>query len=212
MPCHTGDHVQHNPSSNGLTFTTTGGNEEHIESSTSLNTQDSNHPNIVAGTDCQVHENIRCFGCNNYGHYQSHCPQASSGGQQQSGEQHLTMGLSLMQSAKQSQGKVPNNWVLLDNQSTIDVFCNGALLHIICQATTPLDIHCNSESTTSNMEGDLPGYSTVWYHPIGIANISSLGRMKQCYRITFDSEVRNKFLVTMPDRTVFEYKKSPTGL
>ena len=62
------------------------------------------------------------------------------------------------------------------------------------------------------MEGDLPGYSSVWYHPSGIANLISLGSAKQCYRITFDSEVGNKFLVTKPDGTVFEFKESPTGL
>ena len=81
MSCHTGDHVQHIPSGDGLMFTTTGDNEEHTESGTVLNMQDSNHPNIVAGMVGQVHENIRCLGCNKYGHYQSHCPQASSGGQ-----------------------------------------------------------------------------------------------------------------------------------
>ena len=67
----TGDHVQHIPSGNRLTLTTNGGNEEHSESATALNTQNSNHPNVVAGMHGQVHENIRCFGCTNYGHYQS---------------------------------------------------------------------------------------------------------------------------------------------
>ena len=117
---------------------------------TVFNTQNSNHPNIVAGTDGQVHEKIKCFWCNNYGHYQSNCLQDRSGGQQQSGQKHVTIGFLFMQSAKQFQGKVPSNLVLLDNQSSIDVFCNGALLHNIHQAATPLDIHCNSGSTATN--------------------------------------------------------------
>ena len=62
------------------------------------------------------------------------------------------------------------------------------------------------------MEGDLPGYGTVWYHPSGIANILFLGRVWKQYRITFDSEVGNRFLVTKPDGTTFEFKESPTGL
>ena len=62
------------------------------------------------------------------------------------------------------------------------------------------------------MEGDLPGYGTVWYHPSGIANILSLGRVWKQYRITFDSEVGNTFLVTKPEYTTFEFKESPTGL
>ena len=62
------------------------------------------------------------------------------------------------------------------------------------------------------MEGDLPGYGMVWYHPSRIANILSLGRVRKQYRITFDSEVGNRFLVTKPDGTAFEFKESPTGL
>ena len=37
--------------------------------------------------------------------------------------------------------------------------------------------HCNSGTTMTDMEGDLPAYSTVWYHPNGIANILSLGQV-----------------------------------
>ena len=62
------------------------------------------------------------------------------------------------------------------------------------------------------MEGDLPGYGMVWYHPSGIANILSLGRVQKQYHITFDSKVGNRFLVTKPDGTTFEFKESPTGL
>ena len=47
-----------------------------------------------------------------------------------------------------------------------------ALLHNICKAAMPLDIHCNSGTT---MTDNLPGYGTVWYHPNGITNILSLG-------------------------------------
>ena len=62
------------------------------------------------------------------------------------------------------------------------------------------------------MEGDPPGYGMVWYHPSGIANILSLGRVQKRYCITFDREVGNRFLVTKPDGTTFEFKESPTGL
>ena len=122
------------------------------------------------------------------------------------------MGFSFMQSTTKKQQTVPHTWVLLDNQSTVDVFCNSQLLINTWKAATSLDIHCNSGSTTTDMEDDLPGYGTVWYHPSGIANVLSLGRVRKRYHITFDSKVGNRFLVTKPDGTTFEFKESPTGL
>ena len=43
------------------------------------------------------------------------------------------------------------------------------------------------------MVGDLPGYSTFWYQPTGIANILSLSRDIKIFTITYDSANGNKF-------------------
>ena len=81
-----GDRVQYIPTSDGLTFTTAGTTRtitrtttEH-DCGTTLATQGENSHasnNIIAGTDGRIHENVKCYGCNNYGHYQSHCPQTT---------------------------------------------------------------------------------------------------------------------------------------
>ena len=174
----TGDWVQHIPTSDSLTFTTAGTTRTTTQHDcgTTLATQgDNSHAtnNIIAGTYGWIYENIMCYGCNNYGHYQSHCPQTTD--TRQSAQTHLTMGFSFMQSATKKQQTVPHTWVLLDNQSTVDVFCNSQLLINIWKAVTSLDIRCNSGSTTTDIEGDLPGYRTVWYYPSRITNILSLG-------------------------------------
>jgi hypothetical protein len=74
---------------------------------------------------------------------------------------------------------VPKDWILLDNQSTVDVFYNDKLLQNIRKSDTSMDIHCNAGVTSTDMVGDLPGYGEVWYHPNGIANILSLTRERQ---------------------------------
>jgi hypothetical protein len=70
-------------------------------------------------------------------------------------------------------GRLPRSWILLDNQSTVDVFCNDNLLSNVRTAEGSMKIHCNAGVATTNQVGDLDGYGTVWYHPNGIANILS---------------------------------------
>ena len=56
-------------------------------------------------------------------------------------------------------------------------------------------IHCTAGVAKTNLIGDLSGYGTVWYHPNGIANILSLSKVKEKYRVTFDSDINNQFIV-----------------
>lgn len=77
--------------------------------------------------------------------------------------------------------KVNPDWILLDNQSTVDVFYNASLLQNIRVTPNSMDIHCNAGIASTNLIGDLPGYGRVWYHPDGIANILSLARVKEKY-------------------------------
>jgi hypothetical protein len=112
----------------------------------------------------------------------------------------------------QSGGGIPSSWILLDNQSTVDVFSNRGLLKNIRNATTTMQIHCNAGVSHTNQIGDLPGYGTVWFHPRGIANILSLSRVKQKYRVTFDSTNGNQFIIHKPDGTTREFQESSRGL
>jgi len=85
--------------------------------------------------------------------------------------------------------QVPSTWLLLDNQSTFDVYNNASVLKNIRKSTNTMNIHCNAGIVSTSLVGDLPGYSTVWYHPKGIANILSLSRIiEKGYHVTFDSK------------------------
>ena len=109
-------------------------------------------------------------------------------------------------------GHLPPEWILLDNQSTVDVFTNRCLLKNIRRAKTNMFIHCTAGVAKTNLIGDLPGYGTVWYHPNGIANILSLSKVREKYRVTFDSDQNNQFIVHRPDGTQRVFQQSSRGL
>ena len=74
-------------------------------------------------------------------------------------------------------------------------------------------IHCNAGTTTTNWVGDLPGVGTVWYHQQGIANILSLPKIKETYRVTFNSATDNVFHVYSKNgNKCREFKQSKQGL
>ena len=100
---------------------------------------------------------------------------------------HTTKGLS----------NIPESWILLDNQSTIDVFSNPKLLVNIRRADKSMNILSTGGVSHTEFIGNLPGYGTVWYQPNGIANILSLARLcKQGYVITYSRNIGNKLTVT----------------
>ena len=98
----------------------------------------------------------------------------------------------------QAAGKIDPTWVLLDSESTIDLFCNALLLTNIRKVDVKLNIFCNAGKRTNNMVGELEGYGIVWYYADGIANILLLYRISQRSHVTYDSHEEN-FFYSMED-------------
>ena len=140
--------------------------------------------NAIPGRDGKLFMKVQCYKCNCYGHYSSHCPDAANKEDRESAQQHLTASFLFTQCAKgmqQQQDHLPWLWVLLDNQSTVDVLSNKDLLKDVYKADTTLDIHCNAGVSSMDLKGKLQGYREVWYHPSGIDNILSLSKVQEQY-------------------------------
>jgi hypothetical protein len=108
--------------------------------------------------------------------------------------------------------KINKSWVILDNGSTVDIFCNGDLLENVRSTNHTIRVRCNAGVTETNMKGDLPGYGTVWYNPKGMANILSLARVSEKYKITYDSESGQGFRIHKDDGSTLFFKRNHKGL
>jgi hypothetical protein len=82
---------------------------------------------------------------------------------------------------------VNENYLLLDNQSTVNQVANPNLLKNIRKGEKPIIVHCNAGSTKTDLIGEL-GRMTVHHNPRSIANVLSLKSVMARHRMTYDSK------------------------
>ncbi|KAL7482628.1 hypothetical protein ACHAW6_008296 [Cyclotella cf. meneghiniana] len=96
---------------------------------------------------------------------------------------------------------IPDTSILLNSQSTINVFSNADILSNIHPIKTTMYIKCNAGTKSTNL-WFFSGYGWVWSYPAGIANILSLSHVKESFSVTYDSAGDNAFHVHKEDRVL----------
>jgi hypothetical protein len=85
--------------------------------------------------------------------------------------------------------------ILLDSQSTMDLFCNASLVSKTCKSTTNMRLKSNGGTMVVTRKATMPGYNKdVWFSTRAITNFIALSNLIQKYRVTYDSD-DNMFVV-----------------
>ena len=71
---------------------------------------------------------------------------------------------------------------------------------------------CNADTKTTNMRVHLSGYGWVLFCPGGIVNILSMSRVREKYRVTFDSAMDNCFHVHKDDWKILRCQEASRRL
>jgi len=102
--------------------------------------------------------------------------------------------------------------ILLDNQSTVDLFCNRKFVSHVWKTKHSMTVHGNGGTLTTNMKAHVDNYGDVWYDPSAITNILSLKNVCNKYRVTYNSNAEGAFIVHKPDNTDVHFVMHANGL
>ena len=79
--------------------------------------------------------------------------------------------------------------ILLDSQSTMDLFCNHAFVEKTFESSSSMRLKSNGGSMVVRRKAKINGYhKNVWFSKRAITNILALSNLIKQYRVTYDSD------------------------
>jgi hypothetical protein len=103
------------------------------------------------------------------------------------------------------------NIILLDNQSTVSLFCNKNYVEKVWEVKEQLELATNGGTLKTNKKAFVKGFGDEWFHSGAIINIFSFAEMEDRNPITYKSKKEHAFIVHLPDKDVI-FVRSPNGL
>ena len=92
-------------------------------------------------------------------------------------------------------------WILLENQSTVQMFINRALLANTQDSDKPIDTYSSGGATHCSKSGTLKNTGEVNIHENGLANILSYANMRDKHNTTYN-DVQDILTVHTPYKRI----------
>jgi hypothetical protein len=103
--------------------------------------------------------------------------------------------------------------ILLDSQSTMDLFCSQNLVENIHNTADTMRLKSNGGSMVVGKKATIRGYKKeVWFSKDAITNIISLSNLIQQYRVTYDSNDLMFIVHREPGTPNMEFRMHESGL
>ena len=120
--------------------------------------------------------------------------------------------LSLHNSAANDVAEKMKNYIILDNGSSMSIFMNPDLVQNIREEEETLELVTNTGTMLNKKKADVPEFGTVWFDDRAIANIFGLCDLKKKYRVTYDSEIEDAFIVHDKEKGNIKFSCTEEGL
>jgi hypothetical protein len=162
--------------------------------------------------------NVCCWSCEKLGHTLAVCPVAkplmqvhamSADVDNASVASNVSSIIILAQNTRSS--SIDANFLLLNSQSTINLFSNLHHVSNVHPAACPINVHCNKGLMTTNTVANF-GANKVYLKGERITNILLLYLLGQKHHITYDSCNRGGVLKVHTSDGLLEFKPTPKGL
>ena len=108
--------------------------------------------------------------------------------------------------------KIPDSWLLLDSEATENVIKSKRMVVNIRKAKHGCRIYSSTGSKGGNNMATMGGVGRVVFDQDGPANVLSLAKMGNMYRITFDIWEGNTITVHKTNRSETKVGQHPCGL
>ena len=126
------------------------------------------------------------------------------------------MGFNFAQKATKVKEADPD--ILLNSGSTLWLFKDKVLLDRILDPKSKLMMETNAGRKVIKKKGEISGFGEVWYDPEAMSNLIALNDLvERGHRVTYDSDVANKFIVWVRDKKkkvlrTIEFQANSKGL
>lgn len=109
-------------------------------------------------------------------------------------------------------GQIPKSWILLDNESSVSIFCSKEYLHGIfrVEEKDKLRLYGTGGYIDVYEKGYLQDFGAVWYSPHSVANILSFAEVEERFVVTYH-QTTSSFQVHHPSGVSMTFARRPPG-